>query len=113
GPDTIVDPPQWRYRIQFMSDDRSAGQRRPAGAPTPSLLSPGASYLESLRDMAEGHRSQYKWNEMRKIVGKNNLGDVTFVWTAADKRVRQSLWFTFDENTLPNAAPYTIYDVSF
>ena len=114
GPDAIADPPEWRYRIQFVRDDRSEITRRPADAPpVPPLPTAAASYLETLRDLSEGQRSQYRWNEMRKIVGKNNLGDVTFVWSAGQQRVRQALWFTFDENALPAAAPYTIFEVSF
>lgn len=113
--DSFVNNPEWRYRVSFVSDERSAGQRTPPQAPPapPVPQTPAASYLETVHALARRHRHDHHWSQMRQLVGYNNIGDLTFTWTAASKSVRQSLWFAIDPKVSSAQGPYTTYDVPF
>jgi hypothetical protein len=111
--DQILTPPEFRYRIRFAVDSRTDAQRLPAQAPTkPIPQTPQASYVETIHELAVAHRSKADYSQMRKAVGLNNIGDLTFTWTPASKLVRQALWFTFDEAVLPLPKPFTVHELS-
>jgi hypothetical protein len=110
--DAIAVPPDWRYRIRFQVDRRDDGERRPQGAPATPPIPQGVGPEQAYR-LALVQRSRQRWSQMRRIVGRNNLGDVTFIWSDAERWVRQALWFTFDPNVLAQPGPYTVHDIRF
>lgn len=103
--DTIVDPPQWRYRAGWVKDTRPFADRTGLPAFTPS----GGSWLDAQRELAAEHRRASHNDQMRCIVGNNNIAMVRFAATAPGAPrpmivVEQSLWYRVSESDdgLPN-----------
>jgi hypothetical protein len=86
--------PAWRYRIKFENDQRSITARNqfPAGWPTVPPT-PALDQTKELFDLGQEHVRRHKYDEMRVIVGHNNLGDVRFAGAPGARSVKQALWF--------------------
>lgn len=116
GAFVLLDEPQWRFRITFQSDSRGESARGTPPFVVPPLPPPPAQKnLDIYYKLALRHRKAHKLEQMREVVGHNNLGEITFAWTATGQRARQALWFNLDpgDGTRPAARPYTVCDIPF
>jgi hypothetical protein len=86
--------PDWRYRVGFAVDQRPTKDRQqfPAGWPTVPQA-PASDQNEELFSLAEEHRRRETYDEMRVIVGHNNLGDVLFGGSAQSRTLEHAFWF--------------------
>jgi len=103
----VVDPPQWRYRTEFCVDFRGPIDRQVPDPPP--LTSSGASWLQKQQADAWRHRQQMKYQQMRMIVGYNNMSLVTFTASPPSYLAWQSLWYTIPEAGGSTPAPYTVH----
>ena len=106
--DTIVDAPQWRYRVGWIKDTRTFADRTGLPAFAPS----NAGWLDSKRDLAVEHRRVARNDQMRCIVGSNNVATVRFAATPSSAArpmivVEQSLWYRLQGND--DGLPYTVH----
>ena len=89
-----IDSAQWRYRVDVLVDDRPADARL---VPVRDIVTPGtasATLLEATRT-AQQHRKAYA-DQMRRVVGHNNLGEVFVEGDLPDLGLFQRYWFSFD-----------------
>jgi hypothetical protein len=110
---TILKPPQWRYRSEMVSDTRPAVAR---GVTTAPARSSASGWMQDASALASHHRSIAKNDQMRTVVGFNNMGIVSFdasppgfehSWLYAHQR----LWFRlFGPND--ELRPYTSHSVN-
>ncbi|MDH6228275.1 hypothetical protein M2169_005245 [Streptomyces sp. MJP52] len=99
--------PHWECLYEYF------GHRDPMAAPRPGATIPVAfppdDPRQAVADYAAAsgnHHAYLVQGTGRAIVGRNNIGDITFTWGADDdKSVIQTLWWRFDGQT--TAAPLT------
>ena len=100
--DTVLTPPQWRYRVDFMKDIRSSSARGfTTGAILQSTLTGGA--MPTL--VAQGADTT--------VVGKDNMALISFTWNSSLKKVNQTFYFAHPLGGTTNLRPYTIHELSF
>ncbi|MFG3700466.1 peptidoglycan-binding protein [Micromonospora sp. NPDC047620] len=110
--------PEWNVHVQFVRHDEADPEVRrdgtpesvvdPAGLPRDQAL---AQYLAAARNL-----DHYKgsWGNGKEIVGRNNLGEVTFDWPDGEcKSATQRLWWHLPgENRAAALTTFTV-DLSF
>jgi peptidoglycan hydrolase-like protein with peptidoglycan-binding domain len=110
--------PEWNVYVQFLRHDEADPTVRrdgtpesvadPAGLPRDQAL---AQYLAAARNL-----DHYKgsWGNGKEIVGRNNLGEITFDWPAGEcKSATQRLWWQLPgEQRAAALTTYTV-DLSF
>ena len=117
GPkESVSNPPQWRYSVEFLTDERSASERgvpdpRPVKIPLPVTSSPIDHIWVGTR-LALEHQRILKNASMRSVVGVNNLAVVRFSTSEPGVNppqiyVHQRSWFRLKQGDEPK--PYTIH----
>jgi len=102
-PDEILTTPDWSYRVRFAKDTRSESDRGlPTTGPLPSQPQERAGFL---------HRRRGNWDAHRWVVGKDNLGSISFSWGIA-KKVHHELWYAPEHQGGRLLFPYTRHTVS-
>ena len=110
-------PPDWMYRINYLKVlERQPPAALPVSNPATGTATPTAAQrIASLRDYvnASENNEDYllKDSPGSEGVGKNNLGEITFDWGAAEnqKFVRHNLWWSranqdgTDTTRMPNS----------
>ncbi|WP_433280671.1 peptidoglycan-binding protein [Micromonospora sp. CA-244673] len=110
--------PEWNVYVQFLRHDEADPEVRRDGIPEAVLDPTGlprdqalAQYLAAARNL-----DHYKgsWGNGKEIVGRNNLGEITFDWPAGEcKTATQRLWWHLPgENRAAALTTYTV-DLSF
>ena len=87
----VDDAPQWRYETQFAKDNRTPGGR--GSVIVGSTIDPTLP-TQTKRGFKVIHIND--WDDDRMIVGRNNMGDVTFNWST-QKEVIHNLHYTTRE----------------
>ncbi|SBT40365.1 peptidoglycan-binding domain-containing protein [Micromonospora auratinigra] len=106
--------PEWNVYVQFLRHDEADPQVRRDGVPEPVVDPAGlprdqalAQYLTAARNL-----DHYKgsWGNGKEIVGRNNLGEITFDWPAGEcKTATQRLWWHLPgENRAAALTTYTV-----
>ena len=103
--DRAATPPKWRYRIIFAKDNRSESTR----------LSPAATGIRGTAQQQAGrqHRRRTDWGAHRTVVGKDNLAEIRFEWTAQLQKAKHNLWYVPAGDPEDNSLllPYTEHEV--
>jgi hypothetical protein len=101
---TIVDPPDWRFRRDFLMDATGISNR-PSQTPTPVNF-PFTGTPKDILDEYAKQSSNYEkyaklWGPGREIVGTNNFGEITFVWPSGSTSpfLFHTLWWRLESNT--------------
>ena len=102
--DTEVDPAEWRYRVTFSSDMRTASGR---GVPMTARPS-AAGFLERSLQQALLQRESAGQQQMRVVVGHNNLAHVQMVANPPNYGLCQDFWFSLDGQS-PTMLRYTTH----
>lgn len=110
--EALVTEPNWRYRVQFIVDQRSADSRT---VPPLSRRPAGAGWMERAAWDAAYQRYAAENDQHRGVVGVNNLATVSFdSGLGADDQplliVHQRLWFLLP-GTPDRPRPYTSHSV--
>lgn len=100
--DIIQTPPNWRYQIEFKQDTRSPSAR---GIPAPTH-----SPIFLIGGRFPAHNVQ---RADSTVIGKDNLGLVTFNWGSSNRQVIQDFYFTHVLSGTPALNPYTKHELSF
>jgi hypothetical protein len=98
---TTSKPPDWRWRLEVLRDDRPAAQL-PAGAPVvPVLTWNAADPVSSYADIAARHQqlTLAPKDPVRLMVFRNNVGLVSFARDGSDYRISHTLLSTADDET--------------
>ncbi|GAA2463491.1 peptidoglycan-binding domain-containing protein [Streptomyces macrosporus] len=113
---TLERNPDWRYRVDFYRHEDPDRLRPPTGAPQPVTFPPedAAVRRRSLRwyvRAAQNHSGyRDRFGEGKQLVGRNNLGEIQFVWKDGDaKSVVQTLWWRIPGES--EGAPLTRFSV--
>jgi hypothetical protein len=92
--------PQWRYRIDFVADQRTNATR---GIPSPTIT----SMFESGVASALAHGALVS-QANRTVIGRDNLGIVTFNWDpAGQQEVRQMVYYNLPDVNATDFRPFT------
>ena len=90
-PDMVFDTaPDYRYRLEYL--ETSAASAYPGDPPTLAQIAGAVSVdggiaLAGYYEAAMAYRDYAKSpGKARQIVGKNNIGEITFKWGAGDKK---------------------------
>ncbi|MGH8480064.1 MAG: hypothetical protein ACREXK_10905 [Gammaproteobacteria bacterium] len=96
-------PPHWWYRLDNIVADNLATEKitlvciQPESivVPPPSNLGVRKAVLKAYMACSVNH-SDYagRWGHGKEIVGLNNLGEISFIWTASERAVVQNLWWS-------------------
>jgi hypothetical protein len=100
----LAKTPEWRYRVDFYRhEDPDRLMPRPGNPPNvityPEEQVPRAEALKWYVRVAQKHAS-YKdtYGDGKQLVGRNNIGEVGFVWEDGDaKSVVQTLWWRLEK----------------
>jgi len=109
----IVTQPDWSYRSEMLTDVRPALQR---GVPATMIPQPGSGWWAETVELINRQRQVAKYDQMRTVVGHNNMATVSFHlppagYPQADLTVHHHLWFRLmGENDEPR--PYTFHSTS-
>ena len=95
--DAILTPGDWSYRVRFHHDPRTGAAR---GFPPF-----GSVPVQPQERLGYQHRRR-SWEGHRVVVGKDNLGAISFEW-GAEKRVLHELWYALDQQDASLLSPYT------
>lgn len=99
--ESLADPdsPDWRYRLKFVSDERTTGR----GIPTATTTGHPRNQL------AAQHKARSSGSK-RKVVGRDNASIIDFTWTVARKAISHEIWYAFDPDDDPHLLrPYTVH----
>lgn len=104
-----VDPPKWRYQAGFVADARLLEQRTGRAGPTKV---PATTPFERSLAAALEQRSIARDDQMRCVVGLNNLAIVRFATTPAGAPrpiilAQHTLWFRLNEDS--DGLPFTVH----
>jgi hypothetical protein len=103
-------PPDWRWRVQVVRDERARNQL-PAGAPDiPQLSWNAGDTLASYAEIAGKHQQVMlaPKDPVRLMVFRNNLGLVSFAKDGADYKVSHTLLSSADDETGDRFTQHTI-----
>jgi hypothetical protein len=98
---TVSSPPDWRWRVEVLRDERTHAQL-PAGAPdVPVLTWNAGDKVSSYADIAGKHQqvALAPKDPVRLLVFRNNIGLVSFAKDGVDFRVSHTLLSSADEDT--------------
>ena len=102
---TFTVPPEWRYQIHFILGENEADRWRDGTPRQVDFPPPGdrdlalRRYLESATDHMD-YRG--KWGNGKEIVGRNNIGELSFIWEAGDRKSAiQELWWRLPGHEYP------------
>lgn len=104
-----VDPPKWRYQVGFVADARLLEQRTGRAGPTKE---PATTPFERSLAAALEQRSIARDDQMRCVVGLNNLAVVRFATTPRGAPrpmilAQHTLWFRLNEDS--DGLPFTVH----